>query len=63
MKSDKEIVHDLLEIWLDLLEDGLGGLPTPNEAEIFKRITDIIPKELTEKRLEKLRLELTEDKR
>ena len=62
LNENAKIVHDLLEIWLDLLDDGLGGSPTPKDIILFKKIGAIIPKELRNKRLKEFQLELMEDK-
>lgn len=52
--QNQKLVNDVLVLWLQLLDHGIGGLPTNEEAEIFSRLSDIIPKELRDNKLKEI---------
>lgn len=56
--TNQKLIDDLLGLWLELLDHGIGGLPTKEEANIFEKISDIIPKELRDMKLNELRKEV-----
>ena len=58
MKNKDEIINDVLDVWLNMLDNGIGGLPTPEETKWFNRLSDALPKELRDARLDKLSDEL-----
>lgn len=47
----KEQLEKILDLWLTMLDDGIGGLPTNEEVKWFRKLSDILPKELKDKHL------------
>lgn len=56
LNNNQKITNKLLELWLQLLDHGIGGIPTEEEVEIFKKISDILPKKLRDEKLDELKL-------
>ena len=47
--QNQEIVERTLDLWLSMLDNGIGGMPTKEETKWFNKLTDILPKERRDK--------------
>lgn len=52
---NQKIKDSVLELWLNMLNDGIGGMPTKEESIIFSKLTGILPKKLRDEKLEGLK--------